>query len=49
MASLPVAIYQMAASPYEDLVQLAWAGALIITLGVLAINILAQLTVGRRR
>ena len=49
MASLPVAIYQMAASPYEDLVQIAWAGALIITLGVLAINILAQLTVGRRR
>ncbi len=49
MASLPVAIYQMAASPYEDLVQLAWAGALVITLGVLAINILAQLTVGRRR
>ncbi|MBV8973015.1 MAG: phosphate ABC transporter permease PstA [Sphingomonadaceae bacterium] len=49
MASLPVAIYQMAASPYEDLVQLAWAGALVITLGVLAINILAQLTIGRRR
>ena len=49
MASLPVAIYQFAASPYEDLVQLAWAGALLITLGVLAINILAQLTIGRRR
>ena len=49
MASLPVAIYQMASSPYEDLVQIAWAGALIITVGVLAINILAQLTVGRRR
>ncbi len=49
MASLPVAIYQFASSPYEDLVQLAWAGALIITAGVLAINILAQLTLGRRR
>jgi phosphate transport system permease protein len=49
MASLPVAIYQFASSPYEDLVQLAWAGALLITLGVLAINIVAQLTVGRRR
>lgn len=49
MASLPVAIYQFASSPYDDLVQLAWAGALIITLGVLAINIAAQLTVGRRR
>ncbi len=49
MASLPVAIYQMASSPYEDLVQIAWAGALLITVGVLVINILAQLTVGRRR
>lgn len=49
MASLPVAIYQFASSPYEDLVQLAWAGALLITLGVLAINIAAQLAVGRRR
>lgn len=49
MASLPIAIYQFAASPYEDLVQLAWAGALLITVGVLVINILAQLTVGRKR
>jgi phosphate transport system permease protein len=49
MASLPVAIYQFAASPYDDLVQLAWAGALLITVGVLVINILAQLTVGRKR
>ncbi len=49
MASLPIAIYQYASSPYEDLVQLAWAGALLVTLGVLAINIIAQLTVGRRR
>ena len=49
MASLPIAIYQYASSPYEDLVQLAWAGALLVTLGVLAINIIAQLTVGRKR
>jgi len=49
MASLPVAIYQFAGSPYDDLVQLAWAGAFLITLGVLVINIVAQLTVGRRR
>jgi len=49
MASLPIAIYQFAASPYDDLVQLAWAGALLITVGVLVINILAQLTVGRKR
>jgi phosphate transport system permease protein len=49
MASLPVAIYQFAGSPYDDLVQLAWAGALLITVGVLIINILAQLTLGRKR
>lgn len=49
MASLPIAIYQFAGSPYDDLVQLAWAGALLITVGVLIINILAQLTIGRKR
>ncbi len=49
MASLPIAIYQYAASPYEDLVEIAWAGALIVTLGVLAINIIAQIIVGRRK
>lgn len=49
MASLPLTIYQFAASPYEDLVELAWAGALLITVGVLAINIIAQLVVGRKR
>lgn len=49
MASLPLAIYQFASSPYDDLVQLAWAGALLITLGVLVINIVAQLAIGRRR
>jgi phosphate transport system permease protein len=49
MASLPLTIYQFASSPYEDLVELAWAGALLITVGVLAINIVAQLVVGRKR
>ncbi len=48
MASLPIAIYQYAASPYEDLVEIAWAGALLITVGVLAINIIAQSVVNRR-
>jgi phosphate transport system permease protein len=43
MASLPVTIYQYAGSAFEDWVQLAWAGALLITLGVLAINIAARL------
>lgn len=49
MASLPLAIYQYAGSPYDDLVQLAWAGALLITLGVLVINIIAQLALSRKR
>ncbi len=42
MASLPVTIYQYAGSAFEDWVQLAWAGALLITFGVLAINIIAR-------
>ncbi len=42
MANLPVVIFQFAMSPYENWHQLAWAGALLITLGVLLINILAR-------
>jgi phosphate transport system permease protein len=42
MASLPVTIYQYAGSAFEDWVQLAWVGALLITVGVLAINIAAR-------
>ncbi len=42
MASLPVTIYQYAGSAFEDWVQLAWVGALLITLGVLALNIVAR-------
>ena len=41
MASLPVVIFQFALSPYEDWQQLAWAGALLITVAVLALNIIA--------
>jgi phosphate transport system permease protein len=48
MASLPVMIYQYAASAFDDWVQLAWTGALLITLGVLAINIVARLVLRRR-
>jgi len=40
--SLPVTIYAYAGSPYQDWVALAWAGALLITLGVLALNIVAR-------
>lgn len=42
MANLPVVIFQFAMSPYEDWHKLAWAGALIITFGVLGLNILAR-------
>ncbi len=43
MANLPVVIFQFAMSPYEDWHRLAWAGALLITLAVLGLNILARL------
>ncbi len=42
MASLPVVIFQFAMSPYDDWQRLAWAGALIITLTILVINIGAR-------
>ena len=42
MASLPVTIFKFAMSPYENWQQLAWAGVLLITLGVLALNIIAR-------
>ncbi len=42
MANLPVVIFQYAASPFEDWNRLAWAGAVLITLLVLGINILAR-------
>jgi len=48
MANLPVVIFQFAMSPYNDWQQLAWAGALLITLAVLLLNVLAR-TVFRQR
>jgi phosphate transport system permease protein len=42
MANLPVVIFQFAMSPFEDWQALAWAAALIITLAVLALNVLAR-------
>jgi phosphate transport system permease protein len=42
MANLPVVIFQFAMSPYENWIRLAWAGALLITLAVLALNIIAR-------
>lgn len=42
MANLPIVIFQFAMSPYEDWHALAWAGALLITLSVLTLNIVAR-------
>ena len=42
MANLPVVIFQFAMSPYDNWVRLAWAGALLITMTVLLLNILAR-------
>lgn len=42
MASLPVTIFKFALSPYENWQSLAWAGVFIITLTVLALNIIAR-------
>jgi phosphate transport system permease protein len=48
MASLPVVIFQFALSPYADWQRLAWTGALIITMTVLALSIVARV-LGRQR
>jgi len=42
MANLPVVIFQFAMSPYDNWVDLAWCGALLITFAVLGLNILAR-------
>ena len=42
MANLPVVIFQFAMSPYPDWHRLAWGGAILITFGVLGLNILAR-------
>jgi phosphate transport system permease protein len=42
MASLPVTIFKFAMSPYENWQQLAWAAVFLITMAVLALNILAR-------
>jgi len=49
MASLPVVIFQFALSPYKDWQKLAWTGALIITLAVLALSIMARVLAAQRR
>ena len=49
MSSLPVVIFQFALSPYEDWQKLAWTGALIITISVLALSIIARALAGTRK
>jgi phosphate transport system permease protein len=46
MANLPVVIFQFALSPYADWQTLAWGGALLITLAILLLNILARFLTG---
>jgi phosphate transport system permease protein len=47
MPSLPVVIFQFALSPYKDWQKLAWTGALLITLSVLTLSIIARLLAAR--
>ena len=49
MASLPVVIFQFALSPYKDWQKLAWTGALIITVAVLALSIIARALAASRK
>ena len=49
IASLPVVLFQFALSPYKDWQSLAWTGALIITLAVLALSITARSLVSSGR
>ena len=49
MASLPVTIFQFALSPYPQWQRLAWTGALIITMAVLLLNIIARTLAARQR
>ncbi|MDO8457134.1 MAG: phosphate ABC transporter permease PstA [Burkholderiaceae bacterium] len=42
MSNLPVVIFQFAMSPYDNWVRLAWGGALLITISVLVLNVVAR-------
>jgi phosphate transport system permease protein len=48
MANLPVVIFQFALSPYEEWRQLAWSGALLITLTILLLSITARMILAVR-
>jgi phosphate transport system permease protein len=47
MANLPVVIFQFALSPYPNWQQLAWSGALLITVSILILSIVARIVVSR--
>jgi len=47
MANLPVVIFQFALSPYPNWQQLAWSGALLITLSILVLSITARVVISR--
>jgi len=49
VSSLPVVIFQFALSPYKDWQELAWTGALIITLAVLGLSIIARYLGGQSK
>ncbi|MGN6270331.1 MAG: phosphate ABC transporter permease PstA [Sphingomonas sp.] len=49
LANVPVVIFQYALSPYDAWHSLAWAGALILTLFVLALNLIVRFTVRGRK
>jgi phosphate transport system permease protein len=49
LASLPVVIFQFALSPYKEWQQLAWTGALIITIAVLALSVTARVLSATRK
>jgi phosphate transport system permease protein len=49
MASLPVQIYTYAIAPYDDWHRQAWAGAFVLIVGILAVNITARLASGKAR
>jgi len=45
MANLPVMIFQFAMSPYDNWQHLAWAAALLITLAILALSLIARILI----
>ena len=47
MANLPVVIFQFALSPYDNWQQLAWSGALVITVAILILSIAARVVIAR--